>query len=78
MTPGEIVSLAIALVAGIGTLCSGAWWLSKMSSGVGQLKTDVTQISATTTKTLDSVSEFKLQIHDHDRRLTRLETEYEE
>jgi len=77
MTPGEIVSLAIALVAGIGTLCSGAWWLSKMSSGVGQLRVDVTEISATTTKTLDSVSEFKLQIHDHDRRISVIEN-YEE
>jgi hypothetical protein len=78
MTPGEITSIVIGALTGTGALCSAVWWLSKMSSGVGQLKTDVTQISATTTKTLDSVSEFKLQIHDHDRRLTRLETEYEE
>jgi hypothetical protein len=77
MTPGEITSIVIGGLAGTGTLCSGVWYLARMSGGVGQLKDDVTTIAEQTTKIGDSMTDFKIKIQDHDRRISVIEN-YEE
>jgi len=77
MTPGEITSIVIGGLAGTGTLCSGVWYLARMSGGVGQLKDDVTTIAEQTTKIGDSMTDFTIKIQDHDRRISVIEN-YEE
>ena len=78
MTPGEITSIVIGGLAGTGTLCSGVWYLARMSGGVGQLKDDVTTIKDQTTKIGDYMTNFRITISEHDRRITAIENEYEE
>lgn len=75
MTPGEITSIVIGGLAGTGTLCSGVWYLARLSGGVCQLKDDVTTIKDQTTKIGDSMTDFRVKISDHDRRISVLESE---
>jgi len=77
MTPGEITSIVIGGLAGTGTLCSGVWYLARLSGGVGQLRDDVTQIKDTTSAISDSMTNFRITISDHDRRISAIEN-YEE
>lgn len=78
MTPGEITSVVVASLGGVSAISSGVWYLARLSGGVGQLRDDVTTIKDQTTKIGDSMTNFRITISDHDRRITAIENEYEE
>ena len=77
MTPGEWIALIFGGGATLAAVGSWVWWLSKMNSGVSQLKGDVTTIATQTTKIGDSMTDFRIKISDHDRRISAIEN-YEE
>lgn len=78
MTPGEITSVVVAGVGAVSAISSGAWYLARLSGGVNRLEDDVHLIKDQTTKISDSMINFRIQISDHDRRITAIENEYEE
>lgn len=77
MDTGEITSIVIGSITLLGTVCSGVWYLARLSGGVVQLKDDVTTIKDQTTSISDSMTNFRVKIADHSRRIEILEN-YEE
>lgn len=78
MTAGEITSVVVASVSAVSLFSSGVWYLARLSGGVNRLQDDVHLIKDQTTKISDSMTTFRIQISDHDRRITAIEHEYEE
>lgn len=78
MTPGEITSAIVASLGGLSAISSGVWYLARLSGGVNRLQDDVHLIKDQTTKISDSMINFRIQISDHDRRITAIENEFEE
>ena len=78
MTPGEITSVVVASLGGVSAISSGVWYLARLSGGVNRLEDDVHLIKDQTTKISDSMTNFRITISEHDRRITSIENEYEE
>lgn len=78
MTPGEITSVVVASLGGVSAISSGVWYLARLSGGVNRLEDDVHLIKDQTTKISDSMTNFRITISEHDRRITAIENEYEE
>jgi len=81
MTPGEITSVVVASLGGVSAISSGVWYLARLSgtitNGVTRLEDDVHLIKDQTTKISDSMTGFRIQISEHDRRISAIEN-YEE
>ena len=72
---GDITSLVVAILGGVGTLCAGVWWLSRLSMSCTQTSRDVQDIKATTNKISETMINYQHILIDHDKRITNLEKE---
>ena len=71
----DITSVVVAVLGGLGSLCAGVWWLSRLSGNTSQTREDVTEIKVSVKKISEAMITYQFMINDHGKRISHLEKE---
>lgn len=71
----DVAAVVVAILGGLGTLCAGVWWLSRLSLNSTQTSRDVSEIKTNTKQISETMVGIQHHISDHGRRIGVLEKE---